>query len=211
MSRSLNRNSGQAPSRRSFITGVSTAALIGMTMGVSGCASLPAFSLDEAVRRLLFASSERAFARLTSDGGFWDDQVAAIGLGNIMGTRGNILSTILTSAIFKDRLEDAFADLAVEGAERAAPLVADAVRVIGIGAARQLIDGGPRAATQMLRGELGMTLVDAMVPQLGERHPHCPRSGYRNCHIAIDRCGCGGRNRASVAIDRRCDLAGNGR
>lgn len=153
-----------ASGRRAFIGG----ALASGALLVSGCASTGGFSLTEAIRRLLFLSSERAFARLVAPGGFWDAQVAGIGLGTIMGTRGDILSSILTSTLFKDRLEDAFADLALEGAERAAPLVADAVRVVGIPAAEALVRGGPTAATAFLRDEMGGTLVEAMVPELGQ-------------------------------------------
>ncbi|MDN3644917.1 DUF4197 domain-containing protein [Pontixanthobacter aestiaquae] len=150
--------------RRAFIVGgAATGAL-----ALSGCAGLPGFGFTDAIRRLLLLSSERAFARLTADGGFWDQQVGRIGLANIMGTRGNILAGILTSAVFKDQLEDAFADVAIRGAERAAPLVADAVRIIGIQAAEQLVRGGPTAATSFLRGEMGTSLVEAMVPELGD-------------------------------------------
>ena len=150
--------------RRAFIGG----ALASSALLVSGCASTGGFSLTEAIRRLLYLSSERAFARLVAPGGYWDAQVAQVGLGTIMGTRGDILSSILTSTLFKDRLEDAFADLAVRGAERAAPLVADAVRIVGIQAAETLMRGGPTAATALLRGEMGGTLVEAMVPELGQ-------------------------------------------
>jgi hypothetical protein len=150
--------------RRAFIAGaIASSALL-----VSGCASTGGFSLTEAIRRLLFLSSERAFARLIAPGGFWDAQVARVGLGTIMGTRGDVLSSILTSTVLKGRLEDAFADLAIEGAERAATLVADAVRVVGIDAAEALVRGGPTAATAFLRGEMGGTLVEAMVPELGQ-------------------------------------------
>lgn len=150
--------------RRVFIVGASAAGAVAL----SGCSTIPGYSLTDAVRRLLLLSSERAFLRLTAPGGFWDEQVARIGLGSIMGTRGDILSSILTSALFKNQLEDAFADLAVQGAERAAPIVADAVRVVGISAAEQLVRGGPTAATGFLRGELGNRLVEAMVPELGQ-------------------------------------------
>ena len=154
----------KASGRRAFMGG----ALASSVLLVSGCASTGGYSLTEAIRRLLFLSSERAFARLVAPGGFWDAQVAQVGLGSIMGTRGDILSSILTSTLFKDRLEDSFADLAVRGAERAAPLVADAVRVVGIEAAEALVRGGPTAATAFLRGEMGGTLVEAMVPELGQ-------------------------------------------
>ena len=153
-----------AASRRAFMAGAGSIGLVTL----SGCASLPGFGFTDAIRRLLLLSSERAFARLTADGGFWDQQVGMIGLENVMGTRGNILASILTSTLFKSRLEDAFADLAIEGAERAAPIVADAVRVIGIQAAEQLVRGGPTAATSFLRGEMGNSLVEAMVPELGD-------------------------------------------
>ncbi|WP_209348092.1 DUF4197 domain-containing protein [Pontixanthobacter sp. CEM42] len=154
----------QTTGRRAFMVGgAATGAL-----ALSGCTGLPGFGFNDAIRRLLLLSSERAFARLTADGGFWDQQVGQIGLANIMGTRGNILAGILTSAVFKDQLEDAFADVAVRGAERAAPLVADAVRIVGLQTAEQLVRGGPTAATSFLRGEMGNSLVEAMVPELGD-------------------------------------------
>ena len=112
--------------------------------------------------------SERAFQRLTAPDGYWDRQVAQLGLGELLGTRGDTLTRILTSTLFKNRLEDAFADIAIEGSYRAAPIVADAVRVIGLRNAVELVRGGPTAATEALRGELGGQLIDAMVPELGE-------------------------------------------
>ncbi|MBX7482528.1 DUF4197 domain-containing protein [Qipengyuania qiaonensis] len=132
------------------------------------CSSIPGLSLVDAVQRLLFLSSERAFARMLQGGGFWDQQVAQAGLNNLLGARGDVLAGILTSSLFKSRLEGAFGDIAYEGAERAAPLVTDAVRVIGIGNAMELVRGGPNAATTFLRGSMGTTLVEAMVPELGQ-------------------------------------------
>ena len=97
-----------------------------------------------------------------------DQQVAQVGFSNLLGARGDVLSRILTSALFKDRLDRAFGDIAYEGAARAAPLVTDAVRVVGINNALDLVRGGPTAATTFLRGSMGATLVEAMVPELGE-------------------------------------------
>ncbi len=151
--------------RRQFMKiGMGSAAVLALP----ACSTVPGFSLTDAIRRLLLLSSERAFARLTAPDGYWDDQVARLGLGNLLGTRGDVLSRILTSTLFKDRLENAFADIAIEGSERAAPIVADAVRVIGLRNAVDLVRGGPDAATQALRGELGGQLIDAMVPELGD-------------------------------------------
>ena len=138
-----------------------------MALALPGCTSLGGFGMVDAVQRILFLSSERAFARMLQGDGFWDQQVAQLGLGNLLGTRGDVLSRILTSALFKDRLETAFGDIAYEGAQRAAPLVTDAVRTIGIQNAIDLVRGGPTAATSFLRGSMGRTLVEAMVPELG--------------------------------------------
>ncbi|PKP61079.1 MAG: DUF4197 domain-containing protein, partial [Alphaproteobacteria bacterium HGW-Alphaproteobacteria-9] len=120
------------------------------------------------VRRMLLLASENAFARLTAPGGFWDEQVARIGLNQLMGTRGDVLSRILTSSLVKDRLEERFASLAIEASFRAAPVVTDAVRVIGFENAIDLVRGGPTAASTFLRAEMGSVLIDAMVPELGE-------------------------------------------
>jgi hypothetical protein len=122
----------------------------------------------EAVRRLLLRASENAFARLTEPGGFWDEQVARIGLENFLGARGNTLSRILTSSLFKDRLEERFATFAIDASYRAAPVVTEAVEVIGFANALELVRGGPSAASTFLRGEMGTALLDAMVPQLGD-------------------------------------------
>ena len=154
------------PTRRALITGAAGA---GALLLMPGCASTGGgFSMEEAVRRMLLLASENAFARLTVPGGFWDEQVARIGLNQLMGTRGDVLSRILTSSLVKDRLEERFASLAIEASFRAAPVVTDAVRVIGLENAIDLVRGGPTAASTFLRAEMGSVLIDAMVPELGE-------------------------------------------
>ncbi len=81
---------------------ISRRAVLGGALGASilalpGCASMGGgFSLVDAIRRLLTLSSERAFARLVAPDGYWDDAVATMGLSNLLGTRGNVLSNILT-------------------------------------------------------------------------------------------------------------------
>lgn len=162
----MNVSNVNRPTRRVFLGGAAATATATI-LALPACSSLPGFSLTDAIRRMLLLSSERAFARLTAPDGYWDQQIARIGLGNMLGTRGDVLSRIFTSALFKDRLEGAFADIAIEGSERAAPVVAEAVRVIGIENAVELVRGGPRAATTFLRGEMGGQLIEAMVPELG--------------------------------------------
>jgi hypothetical protein len=154
------------PTRRALLGGAAGGAALIL---LPGCASTGrVFSMEEAVRRLLLLASENAFARLTAPGGFWDEQVARIGLEQFLGARGNTLSRILTSSLFKDRLEERFAEFAIDASFRAAPVVTDAVRVIGFANAIELVRGGPSAASDFLRLELGTALIDAVVPELGE-------------------------------------------
>lgn len=152
--------------RRSLLAGAAGA---GAILLLPACANYGGtFSLEEAVRRMLLLASENAFARLTQPGGYWDEQVARIGLADMLGTRGDVLSRILTSALFKERLEERFATFAIDASYRAAPVVTDAVRVIGIRNAIDLVRGGPGAASAYLRQEVGSALIDAVVPELGE-------------------------------------------
>lgn len=150
--------------RRALLGGLAASA----ALALPACSSLPAFSLTEAIRRLLLRSSQRAFARLMAPGGFYDDSLTRLDLPPALRSSGNVLTDILTSTVFKKRLVKAFNGIAERGAERAAPLVADAVRTIGIANAKALVEGGPRAASDYLRGAMGMTLVEAMVPELGQ-------------------------------------------
>lgn len=152
--------------RRGLLAGAAGA---GAILLLPACANYGGtFSLEEAVRRMLLLASENAFARLTQPGGYWDEQVARIGLADMLGTRGDVLSRILTSALFKERLEERFATFAIDASYRAAPVVTDAVRVIGIRNAIDLVRGGPGAASAYLRQEVGSALIDAVVPELGE-------------------------------------------
>lgn len=154
------------PTRRALLAGAASA---GALLLLPACASTgPAFIMKEAVRRLLLAAADNTFARLTAPGGFWDEQVATIDLDRFLGNRGNTLSRILTSQVFKDRLEERFASFAIDASFRAAPLVTDAVEVIGFANALELVRGGPTVASDFLRLELGSALIDGIVPELGE-------------------------------------------
>ncbi len=140
----------------------------GSLLLLPGCATTGGFSLIDAVRQLLYLSTTRAFARLTADGGYWDTGITELGLEGFLGTRGTVLAQILSSTLFKSRLERAFAGIAEDASYRAAPLVTDAVRVVGVQNAIALVRGGPTAATAFLRGEMGDALVQAMVPEVGQ-------------------------------------------
>ncbi|MDP3551732.1 MAG: DUF4197 domain-containing protein [Novosphingobium sp.] len=151
--------------RRALLGGMTS---IGV-LAVAGCSTFPSFSLEEAVRRLLFLSSDRAFARLLAPGGFWDDSVTRLALPESIGNRGGVLARILTGPLMKDRLSRAFNDMAYDAAERAAPAVADAVRTIGVRDALALIrSSDPMAASSYLHQEMGTSLVEIMVPEFGD-------------------------------------------
>jgi len=151
--------------RRRFLAGSLAA---GGALALPACTSgFGGFSFTDAIARLLFLSSGRAFERMAAPGGFWDQQITQIGLEQFLGGRGNTLNRILTSALFKDRLADALAPVAFDAAQRAAPIVADTVRTVGWANAVELIRGGPTAATSFLRQEMGFALVDAMLPGIG--------------------------------------------
>jgi Protein of unknown function (DUF4197) len=131
-----------------------------------GCSATGGFSLVEAIRRLLSLSAQRAFASLLRENGFLDDQLARISLPDALGgSRGtSIVSAILGSAVFRNRLTKQVNRAAEKGAEIAAPLVVDAINTVGIEDAIGLVRGGPSAATDFLKGRMGTALVTAMIP-----------------------------------------------
>jgi hypothetical protein len=153
-----------ALARRSFLAGTAASGLLLLP----GCASMGGISMTEAIRRLLILSSERAFARLTAPGGFWDSEVARFDLPVLFTGGGGAIRTLLTSTVFKNQLQKQLNLLAEKGAERAAPVVYDAVRSISIADAVGIVRGGPTAATTFLRGAMGPALINAMIPGLSD-------------------------------------------
>ena len=152
--------------RRTLLSGLALAPILALP----GCASLPGFSLAEAIRELLTLSSQRAFALLLKPGGFYDSQVARIDLPPELGGGGasSIVARVLLTGAFKTRLTKQVNSAAREGAERAAPLVADAIRGISIADAAAIVRGGPTAATDLLERSMGRSLVGAMFPGIDQ-------------------------------------------
>ncbi len=151
-------------SRRVLLAGLAASS----ALALPGCASLGALSLVDAIRRLLERSTRQALARLVAPGGFYDNELARLDLPDVFGSRGNVLQSILTSAVFKGRLQRSLNRVAEQGARRAAPILADTVRTIGIDNALALVKGGPSAATGFLRSAMAGSLIEAMVPVLGD-------------------------------------------
>ncbi len=149
-------------SRRALI---GSAALLPILM-LPGCAGTSGFSLVDAIRRLLSLASQRAFASLLQENGFFDNQLARIGLpdslGGTMGT--GILSAILGSSAFRNRLTKQLNRAAEKGAELAAPIVAEAVLAMGIPNALDIVRGGGGSATDLLKSAMGDKLLATMLP-----------------------------------------------
>lgn len=151
-------------SRRALLAGLAASS----ALTLPACSSLGGLSLVDAIRRLLTRSTRNALARLVAPGGFYDNELARLDLPEVFGSRGGVLQNILTSAVFKGRLQRSLNRVAEQGARRAAPIIADTVRTIGVDNALALIKGGPTAATGFLRQAMAGSLIDAMVPALGD-------------------------------------------
>ena len=148
--------------RRGFLA---AGAALGV-LALPGCATVERSSYVEVVRRLLLQASRRAFARLTAPDGFWNSTVARIELPVLFGKRGGVLEGILTSDAFRQQLQHRLNNFAEDGARRAAPIVAEVVREIGIENAEALVRGDPTGATSYLRQAMGTRLVNEMAPAL---------------------------------------------
>ena len=154
------------PSRRTFVTGAALTALL----AASGCAMQPSyFDLVAAIRHLMQASADRAFARLIAPGGFFDDQLSRLNLPHqFEGRAGLIADRLLRSNAMRERLARTFNEMAGRAAARVAPVVADAVHRIGIRDTLAILHGSPSAATDRLHQEMGGYLVSILVPEFGQ-------------------------------------------
>jgi Protein of unknown function (DUF4197) len=148
--------------RRSLLIGAAVLPLLTLP----GCAAGGGFSLVDAIRRLLSLSSQRAFASLLAENGFLDSQIARISLPSALGgdQATGVLSAILRSDAFQSRLTRQVNRAAEKGAEIAAPMVTQAIQSISITDALAVVRGGSSAATDLLKGAMGTSLVTAMVP-----------------------------------------------
>ena len=156
---------GGVMARRAFMAGTAAAGV----MLLPGCQSMGGLSMTEAIRRLLTLSSQAAFALLTAPGGFWDSEVARFEAPELFGSAGTgVLKNLLTSTLFKQNLQHQLNIVAEKGAERAAPVVYEAVRKISVPDAVGIVRGGPTAATSYLRTEMGPALINAMIPGLSD-------------------------------------------
>lgn len=155
-------------SRRSLVA----AGLVLPLLTLPGCAARlgDLVNLEPAIRRLLTLSSQRAFARLLTDEGFFRDDIARIqpppqlGGSSVTAT----LAVALGTRAVQDRPLRVVNQAAEEGARRAAPAVYASIRDMTIANARSIVRGGPTAATDYLARSMGERIFDAIFPGVGE-------------------------------------------
>ncbi|MCI4592326.1 DUF4197 domain-containing protein [Sphingobium sp. BYY-5] len=133
---------------------------------LAACATpMGRYTVEDAVRRLLELSSQRAFARLTEPGGFYDDQLTRIVPPDLGGGKGGaVLSALLRTRAVRDRMAMGLNDVAVDLADNAAPIVMDAVHRMTLADAVSVLRGGPTAATDLLARETRGSVVEALLP-----------------------------------------------
>ena len=132
-------------------------------LALPGCASIPGFGMVDAIRRLLTISSQRAFARLLQENGFFEDELARVPLPEA----GAIASALVRVPVVQTQLLRLMNRAAADAAEAAAPIVYEQVRTMSFGDAVSLVRGGPTAATDFLERAMGNAIVDAMFPGVG--------------------------------------------
>ncbi|WP_189620180.1 DUF4197 domain-containing protein [Novosphingobium colocasiae] len=153
-----------AINRRTLLAGFAATG----ALALGGCATIGQTSYTEAVRRLLTLATQRAFAQLTRPDGFWDSTVARVELPVLFGKPGKIASVVLKSPAFREKLQHSLNRFAEDGARRAAPVAADALRSLTFTDALALLKGGGTGATTYFRQAMGPGLVNAMIPALGD-------------------------------------------
>lgn len=133
---------------------------------LAACATpMGRYTVEEAVRRLLELSSQRAFARLTEPGGFYDDQLTRIVPPDLGGGKGSaVLGALLRTNAVRNRVAMGLNDVAVDLADNAAPIVMDAVQRMTLADAVSVLRGGPTAATDLLAREARGSVVEALLP-----------------------------------------------
>jgi Protein of unknown function (DUF4197) len=155
-------------SRRTLLAAGLSLPLLALPGCITRVGDIP--NLEPAIRRLLTLSSQRAFARLLTDEGFFRDDVARIQPPPQLGgaTLTATLAVALGTRAVQDRLLRVVNRAAGEGARRAAPAVYDSIRDMRIDDALAIARGGPTAATDYLQRTTGERIFDAIFPGVGE-------------------------------------------
>ena len=155
-------------SRRTLIAAGLALPLLTLPGCINRLGDIP--NLEPAIRRLLTLSSQRAFARLLTDEGFFRDDVARIQPPPQLGgaTLTATLAVALGTRAVQARLLRVVNRAAEEGARRAAPAVYDSIRDMTITDAFSIARGGQTAATDYLQRSMGERIFDSIFPGVGE-------------------------------------------
>ena len=153
-------------SRRAFLA----TALLGSATLMAGCATVGTTGgLDEALRRLLTISTQRAVTRLVEDNGYLNDALARVSLPGTTGDgdrSGAVLGALLRSRPVQDQMLRLVNDAAGEAADRAAPVILDSIRNLSFTDAVAIARGGPTAGSDYLERAIGPRIIDAMLPEV---------------------------------------------
>lgn len=141
-------------------------------LALPGCTTLGdfgGFGFEDAIRRLLTVSSQRAFANLLQDEGFFQDELARVTLPPQLGGSGagSVASALLRTSAVQNQLLRMVNRAAADAAGNAAPVVYDSIRSMTITDAVSIVRGGPSAATAYLEQSIGDRIVDALFPGVG--------------------------------------------
>lgn len=130
---------------------------------------LGGFGMEDAIRRLLTLSSQRAFTGLLRENGFFEDELARVSLPPQWGGSGAtaVAAALLRQPAVQDQLLRLVNAAAVEAAENAAPIVYDSIRSMTITDALSIVRGGQTAATDYLERQMGERIVEALFPGVG--------------------------------------------
>ena len=137
-------------------------------LALPGCSTLGGFGFEDAIRRLLTLSAQRAFARLLQENGFFADDLARVPLPAELGGAGAAAAALLRVGLVQNQLLQLMNRAAAEAADEAAPIVYDSIRSMSIADAVSIVRGGPTAATDYLQRSMGNAIVDAMFPGVGQ-------------------------------------------
>lgn len=156
---------GDITSRRMFIVG----SLIGSLALLPGCATIGTTGgLDEALRRLLTISTQRAVVGLVQENGYLNDALARVAIPTAeLDRSGAVLGALLRSRPVQDQLQRLVNDAAGEAAERAAPVILDSIRNLSFADAIEIARGGPTAGSDFLERAIGPRIIDTMSPEIG--------------------------------------------
>lgn len=141
-------------------------------LALPGCSTIGdfgGFGLEDAIRRLLTISSQRAFANLLQDNGFFEDELARVTLPAQLGGSGapSVAAALLRSPAVQNQLLRLVNSAAADAAENAAPIVYDSIRDLTITDALSIVRGGSTAATAYLEASIGDRIVGALFPGVG--------------------------------------------